>query len=152
MFSKRLPTWNNALQAGRLPSGQVHKSEAAWEASGLPRGRSSISNPTWGWKRKQSSQTPQKKGVWGVLGIWEQPKRLRFQDLAVNRKFSLNLTEGRTQGHLALTNQNKSSLSNGVYKHCAPATSAGAPPDGPLLPYSDPERQLRNKNSTVTQK
>lgn len=96
--------------------------KAVREARGPPRSRSSISNPTWGWKLRQSSQTPKKMGVWGALGTQELPERLRFQGLAVKRKFNLNLIEGQTQGHPALANQNKSSLSNCVYKHWAPAT------------------------------
>lgn len=95
--------------------------KAVWEARGPPHGRSSISNPTWGWKLRQSSQTHKKKGVWGALGTPELPERLRFQDLAVKRKFNLNLIEGQTQGHPALANQNKSFLSNCVYKHWAQA-------------------------------
>lgn len=119
--SNCLPTWNNALQASRLQSEKPASRKAVWEARGPPRGRSSISNPTWGWKLKQSSQTPKKKGVWGALGTRELPKGLRFQDLAVKRKFNLNLIEGQTQGHPALANQNKSFLSNCVYKQWAQA-------------------------------
>lgn len=69
----------------------------------------------------------------GALGSQELPRGLRFQDLAVKRKFGLNLAECQTQGHPALTKQNKSLLSN-CTAHITSAVlqqlDAGAQQDG----------------------
>lgn len=76
---------------------------------------------------------------------------LRFQDFTVKRKTSLNLAEGHTRAHLALTNQSKSLPSNCPHdKRCAPAAGCRGPAAGSLLAHSHPGRQLRSNNVTVT--
>lgn len=99
-------------QAGRLYGRLValHAAEAAFQTP--------HEDETLG----RALRHPKRRECGGALGTRELPERLRFQDLAVKRKFNWNLIEGQTQGHPALANQNKSFLSNCVYRHWAPAT------------------------------